>query len=156
MTEQNSRWVRWWRLTADQISRFAPIILVALLVAVWIARGPDHDMEPAIEGMPAKVLGDRERELYFEPGGRYTAADIAANGHETPSVRYADFRASHDFDPQPGDLLCPVTRTKANPDCWWIIGGVRYEFCCPPCIDEYVQLAKERPEDLQDPEAFRH
>ena len=71
------------------------------------------------------------------------AADIAANGQATASQRYAGFQAKHDTNPQPGDLLCPITGTKANPRCSWVINGAEYFFCCPPCIDEFVRLAKQ-------------
>lgn len=104
--------------------------------------------------MPAKVEDEEERRLYLTPGGRYTAADIAANGTVTASQKYSSFRAAHDLKPRPGDKLCPVTFTKANPRCTWVIAGQTYEFCCPPCIDEFVQQAKSEPDSLQPPEAF--
>lgn len=104
--------------------------------------------------MPQKIVDDAERELYLVPGGKYTRADILANGEQTASERYRGFQARHDVNPQPGDMLCPVTRTKANPDCTWIINGNAYRFCCPPCIDELVQLAKRQPEQLRPPEEF--
>jgi TIGR03009 family protein len=37
-----------------------------------------------------------------------------------------------------------------------VIGGKTYEFCCPPCIDEFVILAKEDPDRLLPPEAYVH
>ncbi len=104
--------------------------------------------------MPEKVHDEAERDLYLTPGGRYTLADIQANGGVTASTAFAGFKAQHDFDPRPGDQLCPVTRTKANLECGWIIGGQRYTFCCPPCIDEFLTLAKERPEEVQAPAAY--
>ncbi len=112
----------------------------------------DASHQPA---MPDKVQDEAERELYLEPGGLYTAADIEANGGLTASETFIGFRAQHDFRPQPGDRLCPITQTKANPDCSWIIGGQRYTFCCPPCIDEFLALAKENPGQVQPPEAYR-
>ena len=104
--------------------------------------------------MPDKVQDEAERELYLEPGGIYTAADIEANGALTASEAFIGFKAKHDFAPKPGDHLCPVTRTKANPDCGWIIGGQRYTFCCPPCIDEFLMLAKEQPSQVQAPKFY--
>ncbi len=104
--------------------------------------------------MPVKVVDDAERSLYLTPGGHYTVADIDANGRVTASERYLGFHSAHDFDPQPGDRLCPITRTKANPACTWVIGGRTYQFCCPPCIDEFVRRAKERPGQLEPPEAL--
>lgn len=110
--------------------------------------------QPHEPEMPAKVVADEEQQLYLTAGGRYTEADIAANGRVTASQKYADFHSAHDFDPKPGDTLCPVTRTKAHPDCKWIIDGKTYLFCCPPCMDELVRLAKEEPEKLQAPDQF--
>ncbi len=111
--------------------------------------GTSHD------GMPDKVTDESERALYFEPGGKYSTGDINANGSQLPSEKFAGFRAQHDFSPKPGDRICPITRTKANPECAWVIDGRRYEFCCPPCIDEFVTIAKERPDDLLAPDAYR-
>jgi hypothetical protein len=108
---------------------------------------------PAVE-MPSGVSGDEERELYLTPGGRYTAADIAANGSTTASERYAGFRAKHDANPQRGELICPITATKANPACTWVIDSQTYQFCCPPCIDEFVRQAKESNAPLKPPEEF--
>ena len=104
--------------------------------------------------MPAKVIDDEERRLYLTPGGDYTAADIAANGRRTASDRFKGFRAKHDQHPKAGDRLCPVTNTKAHPDCSWVVGGKTYTFCCPPCVDEFVRQAKEKPGTIRPPEEY--
>jgi len=104
--------------------------------------------------MPGKVADEEERALYLTPGGLYTEADIEANGRAIASERFATFRAKHDLAPLPGEKICPVTLTKANPQCTWIIGGQTYEFCCPPCVDEFVRLAKEEPKAVQAPEKY--
>ncbi len=104
--------------------------------------------------MPAKVLDTEEKRLYLAPGGKYTQADIAANGNKTASERFKGFTSTHDHKPKPGDKLCPISRTKANPACWWIIDGQRYEFCCPPCVDEFVALAKEKPDQIKPPSEY--
>lgn len=93
--------------------------------------------------MPAKVADEEERKLYLTPGGKYTEADIKANGNMTASQKFKGFKAQHDLKPKPGDKICPVTLTKANPLCTWIVGGKTYEFCCPPCVDEFVSQAKD-------------
>jgi YHS domain-containing protein len=54
----------------------------------------------------------------------------------------------------PGDKICPISKTKANEQFAWVIDGKNYTFCCPPCIDEYVKLAKEQPEALESPDSF--
>lgn len=106
------------------------------------------------EAMPAKVANDAEKQLYLIPGGAYTQADIAANGNVTASQKFAGFQATHDLKPKVGDKICPVTLTKANPKCSWIIGGKNYEFCCPPCVDEFVGLAKTKPEEVKPPDQY--
>lgn len=111
----------------------------------------DTNHQPA---MPGKVTDEEERQLYLEPGGLYTEADIAANGNQTASQAFASFKAQHDFSPQTGDMLCPITRTKANPTCRWIIGGQTYTFCCPPCVDEFLILAKTKPDQVSPPQAY--
>lgn len=106
-------------------------------------------------GMPAKVADDAERKLYLTAAGAYTEADIKANGSVTASQKFKGFKAQHDLKPKSGDKICPVTMTKANPKCAWIIGGKTYEFCCPPCVDEFVALAKDNPSEIKDPESYR-
>ena len=104
--------------------------------------------------MPPQVADAEERNLYLSPAGAYSLADIAANGSLLPSEKFRGFRTRHDFQPQPGDQLCPITRTKAHRDCTWIVGSQTYEFCCPPCIAEFVRQAKEQPEKIRPPEAY--
>ncbi len=134
-------------------SDYLLLVAMVLVVGLWIYTRvwPDESHQPS---MPTKVEDEAERQLYLEPGGLYTAADIAANGGLTASQKFAGFKPSHDFDPQPGDLLCPVTRTKANPACEWTIDGRQYTFCCPPCVDEFLELAKRDPQQVQDPEKY--
>ena len=104
--------------------------------------------------MPAGVDADEERALYLTPGGIYTEADIKANGSVTAGDKYKGKMAKHDMKPKAGDKVCPITMTKANPKFTWIIGGKTYEFCCPPCIDEYVLLAKTSPKEVLDPSEY--
>lgn len=116
-----------------------------------------HDGDAhADSSMPAKSDSgeDEERQLYLKPGGIYSVADIAANGHAIGSVKFKDFKAAHDIKPKPGDKICPVTLTKSNPDCSWVINGQKYEFCCPPCVDEFVRTAKKTPEQIKAPAEY--
>ena len=106
-------------------------------------------------GMPIKVADAEERKLYLTPGGKYTAADIRANGNQTASEKFKGLKAEHDLKPKRGDKICPITLTKASPKFSWVIGGKTYEFCCPPCVDEFVALAKESPAEVKDPEEYR-
>jgi YHS domain-containing protein len=111
-----------------------------------------HDEHDA--GMPRKVTDDAERQLYLTAGGKYTTADIKANGSITASQKYRGFISTHDLHPKAGERICPITSTKANPKCTWTVGGKQYWFCCPPCIDEFVKLAKEQPDQIKDPLAY--
>jgi YHS domain-containing protein len=106
------------------------------------------------DDMPAKVADEAERKLYLTPGGLYTEADIKANGSITASEKFKGVMASHDLQPKPGDPICPITLTLANPRFTWIVGGKAYTFCCPPCVDEFVQRAKEHPEQIKEPEEY--
>ncbi len=106
----------------------------------------DHD-----EPMPVKSDGDDERKLYLTAGGKYTEADIKANGYMTASQKFKGLKPAHDAEPKPGDKVCPISKTKASPKFTWVVGGKTYEFCCPPCVDEFVQKAKEKPNEVKDP-----
>ena len=105
-------------------------------------------------GMPSKVADDDEKKLYLTPGGKYTEADIKANGNVTASQKFKGMKAEHDLKPKSGEKICPVTLTKANSKFSWIIDGKTYEFCCPPCVDEFVLLAKEKPTEIKPPEVY--
>lgn len=105
-------------------------------------------------GMPGKVADKEEHNLYLTPGGKYTASDIAANGNVTAAVKFKGRKSSHDMSPKKGDKICPITKTKANADFAWIVGGKTYEFCCPPCVDEFVKTAKSTPDVIQEPDTY--
>lgn len=105
--------------------------------------------------MPKGVDNAEERKLFLTAGGLYTEADIKANGGVTGSEKFRGFQPSHDLKPKSGDKVCPVTLTKANPACTWVIGGKTYQFCCPPCVEEFLTLAKETPKEVKEPEAYR-
>lgn len=109
---------------------------------------------PHEEDMLDKVSGKEEQQLYLTPGGKYTEADIQANGNMTASQKFKSVMSSHNSKPKSGEKICPVTRTKANPNFTWVVGGKTYEFCCPPCIDELVKTAKEHPEEIKEPESY--
>jgi YHS domain-containing protein len=114
--------------------------------------GDGHDAKLA---MPtSKAEEDEERKLYLTAAGIYTNEDIKANGNVIASEKFKGFKATHDIKPKVGDKICPVTLTKANPECTWIIAGKKYEFCCPPCVEEFVKLAKESPKDVKQPEEY--
>lgn len=129
----------------------AIVLLFIALVAQRIHRYATYETARPEQQMPRQVVDREESELYLTVGGAYTQADIDANGDSLPSSKYRGFKAVHDYRPKPGDRLCPVTRTKANSECTWIVGGHMYEFCCPPCIAEFVRLAKERPSEVRPP-----
>lgn len=114
--------------------------------------GQDSHDDPA--GMPDKLANDAERELYLTSGGRYSSEDIAANGSMTASQKFKGMRSAHDMNPKAGDRICPITKTKANPKFSWVIDGKSYQFCCPPCIDEFLKSAKSSTDLLPEPESF--
>lgn len=106
------------------------------------------------EEMPTRLPAADEQSLYLTPSGKYTEADIVANGKVTASQKFKGVISSHDMKPNVGDRICPITMTKANPKFTWIIDGKPYQFCCPPCVDEFVKLAKERPEEVKIPDTY--
>ena len=105
--------------------------------------------------MPPPVVGEKERQLFLVAGGKYTDADIEANKGLVPSQKFVGFEAEHDDDPKPGDWICPVTNTKANPACSWVVDGQTYLFCCPPCVTDFLKTAKNHPEKLQKAADYR-
>jgi len=58
------------------------------------------------------------------------------------------------MNPKQGDRICPITETKANPKFTWVVDGKSYEFCCPPCVDEFVKTAKASTDPLPEPETY--
>jgi len=104
--------------------------------------------------MPDKLAASEEQDLYLTPGGRYTSADIAANGNVTATQKFKGVKSAHDMNPKEGDRICPITETKANPKFTWMIDGKPYQFCCPPCIDEFVKTAKAASDPLPEPDSF--
>ena len=110
--------------------------------------------KPAAAKTGQKKPQDPLRVLFLMPGGRYTKADIKANGNKTVSEKYPGFMAAHDAKPRPGDRVCPITDTKANPKLTWVVGGRTYQFCCPPCVVEFVRKAKTDPKSIKAPDAY--
>ena len=111
---------------------------------------------PAGKKQAAKTPKARDAQsvLFLTPGGLYTDADIKANGRKTVAQKYPDFMAQHDAKPKPGDRVCPITDTKANPKLTWVVGGKTYPFCCPPCVVEFVKKAKTNPASIKDPNDY--
>lgn len=127
--------------------RIAGISVAGRRFALEFAADEHQEAEPA--------PGAEQEALYLKPGGKYTKADIQANGRVSAAQKYQGFKAEHDLRPRTGEKVCPITETKANPKCTWIVDGKTYEFCCPPCIDEFVQKAKEQPDSVEGPDAYR-
>lgn len=118
---------------------------------------PEHEgkvedawMDPGHREDHARV----EQSMFFTESGLYTKADIAKNGKLTPAEKFKGVASKHDFRPKPGDTICPITQTRANPKFTWWIGGKEYKFCCPPCIEEFVRMARDEPEKIKPPEAY--
>lgn len=100
------------------------------------------------------VGSSKERDLYLTPGGIYMEADIRANGNQLPAQKFRGIKVSHDLKPKAGDRICPITLTKANPGYTWVVGGKEYQFCCPPCVEEFVTQAKTSPAGIKSPEEY--
>ena len=109
----------------------------------------------AAHGMPDKLADEEEKKVFLTPGGKYTEADIRANGNTVASAKFKGIRPVHDTKPQPGDPLCPISMTKASPKFSWVVGGKTYQFCCLPCVEEFVSTAKEKPDEIKEPEEYR-
>lgn len=112
------------------------------------------ELEGSKDKSEMPIHAENEGQLLLTPGGSYTAEDVQANGNTTASAKFKMLRPRHDVPPKPGESICPVTLSRANPEFAWIVGGKRYRFCCPPCIDEFVLLAKELPEEIAGPETY--
>jgi hypothetical protein len=99
-------------------------------------------------------ISEYEKQLYLTPGGMYTREDIQANGNMTRSQKFIGLAVKHDPNATSGDAICPITSVKANPDCTWVIGGKSYQFCCPQCIDEFLNRAKLSTAEIKNPEFY--
>lgn len=97
---------------------------------------------------------EQERALYRATAGKYGNADVQANGTRPASEKFAGLDLDHEQPPRPGDPVCPVTWLKASPRISWVVDGKTYAFCCPPCVDEFLQAAKQRPAEVKDPEHY--
>ncbi|MBX9582965.1 MAG: hypothetical protein K2X87_21885 [Gemmataceae bacterium] len=114
------------------------------------AAGAPFDDDSAAKAVAAEAA------LYATPGGKYREDDIRANGDRPAAQKYRGERPAHDDQPAPGERVCPVSRSRADPRFVWVVGGREYRFCCPPCIDEFVATAKERPDAVREPDFYRH
>ena len=56
------------------------------------AQDPSH-------AMPAKREDEEERKVFLTPGGKYTEADIKANGNVTASQKFKGIKPQHDVQP---------------------------------------------------------
>jgi hypothetical protein len=150
------------RLSDDvgKTSRFAALLpqelrkpKLSVSVAEIAVAGARFSLALTVDGTGAHADGGGE-ELFATPGGKYTAEDVRANGRLTAPSKYAGFTTSHDLSPRPGEKSCPVSRFKASAACTWLVAGKVYEFCCPPCIAEFLHRAKERPQSVKEPEEY--
>lgn len=144
------------KLPADAVGKPVGVSIPNLRVGADRYRVGFHSPEVTTHDvMPAKRPEGEADKLFTTAGGLYTAADITANGTRTPGEKFKGIRAKHDAEPKPGDKICPISETLANPQFTWVIGGKTYEFCCTPCIEEFVAAAKEKPSTIKPPDAYR-
>jgi YHS domain-containing protein len=105
--------------------------------------------------MPKQLSSEKMKKLYATAKGKYTEADVKANGGGvTATDRYGNVMTEHDDNPKSGDRICPISKTKANPKITWVVGGKTYEFCCTPCINEFVKKAQEKPDEVKEPASY--
>jgi hypothetical protein len=117
------------------------------------ARHDEHALPPPDATSGSAELTDKEKDLYLTPGGIYTAQDIEKNGRTAPRLKFKGLEASHE-DPQTGDRICPISKSKASDNFRWWVGGKEYKFCCPPCVRDFVRLAKEQPDKIKEPASY--
>jgi YHS domain-containing protein len=95
--------------------------------------------------------------LFLAPGGIYTVADIKANGNMTPAEKFKGKNLTmHDAKAKAGDPLCPITGNKAEAECAWTVKGQQYHFCCPPCLNQFIDRAHHQPEKIKDAKEYVH
>ena len=104
--------------------------------------------------MPDKLGTEEQKKIFLTPGGLYTEADIEANGRAIADIKYRGIKSEHSTMAKKGDKICPISETKANPKFTWVIGGKTYQFCCVPCIEEFVGKAKTTPGEIKPPDAY--
>jgi hypothetical protein len=150
------------RLSDDEgkTSRFAALLpddlhqsKLSVSVAEIVVAGARFSLDLVVDGTAAHPDRDGD-DLFVTPRGKYTDEDIRANGRRTAAGKYAGFTTSHELRPRPGEMSCPVSRARASAVCTWVVAGRTYEFCCPPCIAEFLHRAKEQPQSVKEPEAY--
>lgn len=133
---------------------------VAARVAIWVnglrIRGEAFDFEVGWDtGRPDEEVRAAyeadQRRIYLTAGGKYTEADIAASGRTTAAAKYHGHRAAHGEAARPGERVCPITGFRSMAALVWPVAGEDYLFCCQPCMDEFVMLAKDRPSEVRRP-----
>ena len=142
----------WGRITPDLVGRKFTLKVEGLEIEnrkfdFAVASGEASDAPERSQAAAAF-----ERDLVLKPRGAYTQEDINASGRDIPSLKYKDVRTRHSTRPKRGDRLCPVSRIKADARITWVVRGKTYQFCCPPCVVDFVALAKDRPDDIVAPE----
>ena len=142
--------------TSQFVGRLSPQLLeydLSVSIEKIEIEGRSFSFQFALQERPGakKQAIESERSVIFTPGGRYTAADVAVAGKTLPWDRFQSVKVVHDLRPNAGDILCPVTRAKADDRISWHVNGNRYLFCCPACILEFVEWAHSNPDNLIEP-----
>jgi hypothetical protein len=142
------------RLPADAVAARLLIRVPALRIggesfAFEVSWSAGRSAEEVAEAYEAE-----QRRIYLTPGGKYTEGDIAASGRATAAAKYRGRHSKHETLARPGDQVCPITGFKASAAVVWPVSGEVYQFCCQPCIDDFVLLAKERPAEIRKPEDY--
>lgn len=111
---------------------------------------------PIGENAFREAFREEQRRIFLSAGGKYLDSDIRDNGGVSADANFAALAPTHNHAPKPGDRVCPVSGFKADSSITWVVGRERYAFCCQPCIDEFVLLAKEKPDDVRPAASYVH
>ncbi|MBI2806266.1 MAG: hypothetical protein HYX68_14905 [Planctomycetes bacterium] len=143
--------------TSHFIGRFSPELMESRLSVSIVKLAIDgRDFAFQFE-LPDRRDGKKraaeiERALVLASKGKYTQADVEAAEKQLPSEKYLGIIVVHDLRAKTGDSLCPVTRAKTDPRIRWQVNGRTYQFCCPPCIVEFVGAAQASSKTMVAPE----
>ena len=104
------------KLPADTIGKPVEVTIPNLQIGGERFRVPIPAAPAAhVAAMPPKVADSAERTLYLTPGGRYTEADIQANGGVTASVKFKGVRAAPRRPPEARRQGLPGDRHQGQP-----------------------------------------
>lgn len=141
------------RTTSHFVGRLSPEFLenhLSVSISQVEIQGHSFAFEFKLHDRPdgEKRAVESEKTLVMNPKGKYTRADVEAAGKSPPSERFKGIKVVHTLRKTVGDVVCPVTGAKADSRITWQVNGKIYQFCCPPCVAEFVSWAQDYPESI--------